>query len=216
MGCGVSMVRANSREIASSDAYATAADFEQIFIEDMNGLYLLSFLLTGDRNMAEECFVAGIGESTKGNKVFKEWARSWARRTIIQSAIRLVVPGQRSGRVPRNPAAAPAIDSLPLALQAEVCAILELAPLERFVFVMSALERYSDHDCSILLGCVQRNITAARARALQHLGRWLNFEQNETDAGLEDLLVRKSARPVIEMTIARYFATAAWNGSLTL
>ena len=208
------MARANRREISSSDAYATAADFEQIFTEDMSGLYLLSFLLTGDRDKAEECFVAGVEESTKGNKVFKEWARSWARRTVIQSAIRLVAPGQRSGSVPRNSAGARAIDSL--TLQAEVCAILELAPLERFVFVMSALERYSDHDCSILLGCAQRDITAARARALQHLVRWLNFEQNETDAGLEDLPVRKTARPVIEMTIARYFATEGWNGSLSL
>jgi DNA-directed RNA polymerase specialized sigma24 family protein len=208
------VVRANSAEITSSGAYASAADFEQIFTEDMRGLYLLSFLLTGDRDQAEECFVAGIEESTKGNKVFKEWARSWARRTIIQSAIRLIAPGQRSGSVPRNPDAARAMDFLPLALQAEVCAILELAPLERFVFVMSALERYSDHDCSILLGCVQRDIIAARARALQHLGRWLNFEQNETDAGLGDLPVPKNARPVIEMTIARYLATAGWNRSL--
>ena len=182
----------------------------------MSGLYLLSFLLTGDRDKAEECFVAAIGESTKSNKVFMEWARSWARRTVTQSAIRLVTPGRRSGGVPRKSAPARAMDFLPLALQAEVCAILELAPLERFVFVMSALERYSDHDCSILLGYAQRDITAARARALQHLGRWLNFEQNETDAGLEDLPVRKSARPVIEMTIARYFATADWNGSLSL
>jgi DNA-directed RNA polymerase specialized sigma24 family protein len=204
------MVRANSRGIASSAGYATAADFEQIFTEDMSGLYLLSFLLTGDRDNAEECFVAGIGESTKNNKVFKEWARSWARRTVIQSAIRLVAPGRRSGGVPRNSVPARAIDFLPLVLQAEVCAILKLAPLERFVFVMSALERYSDHDCSILLGYAQRDISAARARALQHLGTWLNFEQNETDTGLGDL------PPVSEMTIARYFATAGWNRSVSL
>jgi DNA-directed RNA polymerase specialized sigma24 family protein len=210
------MVRANSREIASSDGYATAADFEQIFTEDMSGLHLLSFLLTGDRDKAEECFVAGIGASTKSNKVFKEWARSWARRTIIQSAIRLVAPGRRSEGVPRKSVPSRAMDFLPLALQAEVCAILELPPLERFVFVMTVLERYSDHECSIFLGYVQRDITAARARALQRLGRWLNFQQNETDAGLEELPVRKSARPVIEMTIARYFATAGWNRELSL
>jgi DNA-directed RNA polymerase specialized sigma24 family protein len=210
------MVRANSREIASSDGYATAADFDQIFTEDMSGLHLLSFLLTGDRDKAEECFVAGIGASTKSNKVFKEWARSWARRTIIQSAIRLVAPGRRSEGVPRKSVPSRAMDFLPLALQAEVCAILELPPLERFVFVMTVLERYSDHECSIFLGYVQRDITAARAHALQHLGRWLNFQQNETDAGLEELPVRKSARPVIEMTIARYFATAGWNRSLSL
>ena len=57
-----------------------------------------SLLLTGDRDKAEECFVAGVGESTKAYRVFKEWARSWARRTIIQSAIRLIAPRQRSGR----------------------------------------------------------------------------------------------------------------------
>src|SRR5215472_505811 len=132
-----SMIRASNKEIVSSDAYATAADFEQIFTQDMSGLYLLSFLLTGDGDKAEECFVAGIGESTQGNRVFKEWARSWARRTIIQSAIRLIAPRQQSPSATRKPVAATTLDRLPLALQAEVSAILELSPFERFVFVMS-------------------------------------------------------------------------------
>ena len=48
------------------------------------------------------------------------------------------------------------MDKVPMFLHAEVSAILELAHLERFVFVMSVLERYSDHDCSILLGCARR------------------------------------------------------------
>lgn len=209
------MARAHSREIKSSGAYATAADFEQIFTEDMSGLYLLSFLLAGDRDKAEKCFVAGIGESTKGNPVFKEWARSWARRSIIQSAIRLIAPQQHSESAMRNSAVARTMDKLPLVLQTEVSAILELAPLERFVFVMSALERYSDHDCSILLGCARRDVTAARARALQQLGRLMNFQENEPDAGSEDLAVHENPRPVIELTIARYFATPAWNRSLS-
>ena len=63
--------------------YATVADFKRIFIEDVNQLYLLSLLLTGDHEKAEQCFVEGIGESAKGNHVFKEWERSWARRTIM-------------------------------------------------------------------------------------------------------------------------------------
>jgi DNA-directed RNA polymerase specialized sigma24 family protein len=196
-----------------SGAYATAADFEQIFTEDMSGLYLLSFLLAGDRDKAEECFVAGIGESTKGNPVFKEWARLWVRRSIIQSAIRLIAPRQHSESAMRNFAVARTMDKLPLVLQTEVSAILELAPLERFVFVMSALERYSDHDYSILLGCARRDVTAARARALQQLGRLMNFQENEADAGSEDLAVHENPRPVIELTIARYFATPAWNRS---
>jgi hypothetical protein len=97
----VSMASATTKEIAGSAAYASTTDFERIFTEDMSGLYLLSLLLTGDGDRAEECFVASVGESTKGNRVFKEWARSWVRRTIIQTAIRLIAPRQRSGRAKR-------------------------------------------------------------------------------------------------------------------
>jgi DNA-directed RNA polymerase specialized sigma24 family protein len=208
------MARANSREIVGAQAYATAADFEQLFTDEMSGLYLLSFLLAGDRDKAEECFIAGIGESTKGKRVFKEWARSWARRSVIQSAIRLMVPRQHSESTRRNPAVARDIDKLPLVLQAEVSAIVELAPLERFVFVMSVLERYSDHDCSILLGCVRRDVTAARGRALQQLERLMGFQKNEAGAP-EYSAVHEDPRPVIELTIARYFATQAWSSNLS-
>ena len=72
--------------------YATGSDFCRIFKENMNGLYLLSFLLTGDHVTAEKCFVQGLDDSRKGNRVFREWARSWARRTIIQNAIQLIRP----------------------------------------------------------------------------------------------------------------------------
>jgi DNA-directed RNA polymerase specialized sigma24 family protein len=213
--CRVSMASANNKEIVSSGAYASTADFERIFIEDMSGLYLLSLLLTGDRDRAEECFVAGIGESTKGNRIFKEWARSWARRTIIRSAIHLIAPRQRSGGTTRNPVLPRGLNYVPLAMEAEVCAILELAPLERFVFVMSVLERYSEHDCSVLLGCSRKDVAAALARALQHLGRLMNFYSHEADAGSEGLPGPETSRLVIEMTLARYFATPAWNTSLS-
>ena len=191
--------RANITGIVGSGAYATAADFQRIFTEEMSALYLLSFLLTGAREQAEECFVSGIGECARENRVFNEWARSWARRTIIRSAIRLVAPVQHPEEAMRHPAAERTMDKLPLVSQTEVSAILELKPVERFVFVMSALERYSDHDCSVLLGCTRRNVIEARARALQHLGMFMN------------LAVRENA--VIELTIARYFPTPAWRGA---
>jgi len=47
--------------------------------------------------------------------------------------------------------------------------ILKLDALERFVFVMSVLEGYSNQDCSILLGCSRQAVANARARALEHL-----------------------------------------------
>ena len=206
------MAQANSREIVSSEAYATAADFEQIFTEDMSVFYLLSFLLTGDQYKAEECFVAGIGESANGNRVFKEWARSWARRTIVRSAIRLIAPRQNLAGAKRNLVVTRAMDKVPLLLRAEVCAILELAPLERFVFVMSNLERYSDHDCSILLGCARRDIAAARDRAVRHLVGLLKFQpKNQAAAGSQKSAAEESSGPVIELLIARHFATSAFN-----
>ena len=204
---------ANSREIVSSEAYATAADFEQIFIEDMRVLYLLSFLLTGDRDKAEECFVAGIEESTKSNRVFKEWARSWARRSIIQSAIRLIAPGESAAGARREPAFSRDVDEkVPLFLRAEVYAMLELPRFERFVFVLSSLERYSDQDCSILLGCARRDIAPARARALRELARLLRFQPTKQgDFSSEKSTLVGNSGPVMELMIAGHFATSRWN-----
>jgi DNA-directed RNA polymerase specialized sigma24 family protein len=209
VGQWVIKVRANTKEIAGSGSYASTADFEQVFTEDMSGLYLLSLLLTGDGDMAEKCFAASVGESKKGNRVFKEWARSWVRRTIVQSAIRLVAPRQRSARERNNLVLLRGLNYVPLTSEAEVCAILELAPLERFVFVMSVLERYSEHDCSILLGCSRRDVSAALARALQHLGRLMNFSQSDADVDSEALSGPEISRPVFELTIARYFGAQA-------
>lgn len=79
-------------EMTRVTLYTSSSDFCQVFQEDMNGLYLLSFLLTADREKAEQCFVSGLEDSVEGSPVFKEWARSWARRAIVQSAVRVINP----------------------------------------------------------------------------------------------------------------------------
>jgi hypothetical protein len=53
--------------------------------------------------------------------------------------------------------------------QVETAAVLRLEPFERFVYVMSVLERYSDLDCSVILGCARRDVIAARIRGLQQI-----------------------------------------------
>ena len=197
------MTDENRKRPLIAGQYATVADFKRIFAEDVNSLYLLSVLLTGNPQKAEQCFVEGIGESIKGNRVFKEWARSWARRTIIQSAIRLVNPRQRSMTVCRTADVNwVVIDKLPLLLQTEVCAILQLAPPERFVFVMSVLERFSDHDCSILLGCSRRDVVTTRIRAMQELVTLLGLKHN---SGMD-----ADPETVIALTIAQHFESVAW------
>jgi DNA-directed RNA polymerase specialized sigma24 family protein len=145
-----------------STDYATVDDFRRIFSENMNELYLLALLLTADAGKAEQCFVAGIGDSVEGNTVFKEWAYSWARRTLIQQAIRMIEPAQEKRTIADTEPVRVKIDS-------RLSAILQLDPLERFAFVMSVLEKYSYQDCSILLGCSRQAVINARARALEHL-----------------------------------------------
>lgn len=142
--------------------YATSADFCRIFADDMDRLYCLSLLLTADYELAERCFVRALEDSKNGNPVFKEWAQSWARRTIISNAIRVI--GPRDGKESDPPAQS--IASLPV----ELTAVIELKPFERFVFVMSVLEGYSDRDCRILLDCSASDVAQARARGLQQLG----------------------------------------------
>ena len=199
------MASPNLKETGTSNHYASVPNFEQIFVEDMNSLYLLSLLLTGSRLRAEGCFVAGLSECVKSKRVFKDWARSWARRMIIQAAIRVMIFQENHARIGKTPAIArDFMDTLHL--QMEVSAILGLAVFDRIVFVMSTLEHYSDNDCAILLSCRRMDVTAARTRALRRLGSMLGYESTgQTQGGTQDSPVEEST---FETTIARYFAAS--------
>ena len=155
-----------AKHITSPTPYASSGDFRRIFHEERDGLYRLSFLLAADREKAEQCFVSGLEDSVKENSVFKDWARSWARRTIIQCAVRVINPRPTKENAP---SVFPRSDKTLAGESAEIAAVLELSPFERFVFVMSVLEHYSEHECSLLLGCSRRDVMAARIRALQQI-----------------------------------------------
>ena len=146
--------------------YATQDEFCRIFAEDENALYLLALLLTADASKAEQCFVAGLEDSIQVNRVFKEWVRSWSRRMIIKNAIRMIspAPGQVNGAPPASDS-----DGVTLDLGSALTAVLQLAPFERFVFVMSVLEGYSIQECSILLNCTKQYVEIVQAGALQHV-----------------------------------------------
>jgi hypothetical protein len=129
-----------ARHITSHTPYASSGDFHRIFHEETDGLYRLSFLLTADHEKAQQCFVSGLEDSVKGNFVFKEWARAWARRAIIQNAVRVINPRPMEESAPSsfNGSGTTLAEE-----QAEIAAVLALAPFERFVFVISVLEHYS-------------------------------------------------------------------------
>jgi hypothetical protein len=150
--------------------FATREDFIKVFHEELNGLYQLSFLLTGDHEKAEKCFVAGIEDSVKENRVFRDWARSWAKRVIVENAIRELKPR------PSLPSSSPSATIFSDSAQSsgsgghfDLETVLGLGDFERFVFVMSVLENYSDHECTLLLGCSVLEIRQGRLHALEEL-----------------------------------------------
>jgi len=167
----VKVGRARRNEQGKKHEYATPDDFRKLFTSEMSGLYTLSFLLTGDHEKAEQCFVAGLADCVKGNSVFKEWARSWAGRAIVQNAIRAIAPRPNgSSATPRviDGRAGRTLTTIQRP-QALIASILRMQDFERFVFALSVLERYPDHDCAILLSCLRQNVRESRLRALQQI-----------------------------------------------
>ena len=156
---------------ARSHEYATSSDFCRIYVEQMNTLYLLSLLLTADPQKAEQCFLSGFDESVSNKSVFKERAHLWARRSIIFQAIRLLCPRPNDENESNEARPSPPIGKVPAEVQAypNFARIIGLNAFERFIFIMSILEKYSDQECSLLLGCFRRDVIKARTAAVRHL-----------------------------------------------
>ncbi len=154
----------------TSQGYTTGAEFCRVFAENMDSMHLLSFLLTADLAKAEECFVSGLEDCIEGTYLFRDWAKSWARRTVILNAIRILAP-RKNGSIVADVSTDTVSCSFGGTQDTDyaIARILRLEHFERFVFVMSVLERYSDQDCSVLLGCSRQDIGETRIRALLHV-----------------------------------------------
>jgi hypothetical protein len=200
-----------TKQITRPTPYASSGDFRRVFEEDMNGLYLLSFLLTADRERAEQCFVSGLEDAVEGNPVFKEWARSWARRMIILNAVRAVNPRPSEGNSHLNSASVSRDGkTVSAGPQAEIAAVLRLEPFERFVYVMTVLERYSDQDCSLLLGCARRVVVAARTRAFERIGSAMASHAGQVlPAGSEKPALDDRRSSLLGLVVGHRLATSA-------
>ncbi|PYV52603.1 MAG: hypothetical protein DMG98_23745 [Acidobacteria bacterium] len=133
-----------------ANQYATVEDFRNVFTEDLDGLYQLAYLVAGDHEKAEQAFVSGIEDSVNSNRVFKEWARSWAKRTVIQNAIRLVQPHPANSGVSEvRFVMADGKRPEPQHTDLELDTVLAL--------------------CALLLGCLALDVRQARANAIEKL-----------------------------------------------
>jgi DNA-directed RNA polymerase specialized sigma24 family protein len=150
--------------------YASNTDFCEVFNQHLDSLYRLALVLTADEEQAEQSFVASVEDCFRSRDVFRDWACAWSRRALIQNAIRLLKPyppqseSRQFAKPPKQSTIAIRNDAI-LALDG----ILSLELFRRFVFVMSVLERYSDHECALLLGCSVKEVREARIGALRDL-----------------------------------------------
>ena len=161
------MFRSNKPKIANFRAhYAKRTDFCEVFEQDTKPLYVLAFLLTANHKESEQCFVSTIEDVFKEPAVFKEWARSWVKRRLIENAIEIVSPASGPNGRKRDLWSAGQRETH---RECEIDTVTKLAPFERFVFVMAVLERYSNWDCAVLLGCSMNRVAQTRIMALRRL-----------------------------------------------
>ena len=123
------------------------------------GLHRLAALLTGDSEIAKRCLTLAFGECMLSDSVSKGWVLSWARRTVIRNAIRLLTGGQSlpttcAESANGSPAFALEAPSLPEGSEW----ILDLPECDRLAYVICVVERYSAQDCALLLGKSARGI----------------------------------------------------------
>jgi DNA-directed RNA polymerase specialized sigma24 family protein len=158
--------RNKQKTMERATEYASCKDFQQIFNEDMVGLHRLAFLLTADHAAAEQCFVAGLEASIHGNPVFRQWARAWSKRAIIQTAIKAIAPMPT-----RHAAILEAAEAQWSGNDVESVAavVTSWQPFERFVFVMAVLESYGLRECAALLACPVQDVIAAKSFTMQRL-----------------------------------------------
>ena len=163
----------NQFKSIEDDTYATTDDFQRLFARDMTDLFRLSLQLTADAEKAESCLILSMRESFANSSVAKEWGRIWVRRTVIRNAIRLVlgansiVPGNIDCEEVSDFHLQPTgnrIEALRNSLS-----ILRLPDLDRLIFVICVLERYSILDCALLLKRSPKDVNNARLRAINQV-----------------------------------------------
>ena len=163
------------KTVGERGEYARTQDFFSVFECERVGLQRLALMLTANSEVVRGCLIRAFRECISSNSVSKEWARSWTRRVVIRNAISLVMSpeaesfGNKSDDADNGLFAFSHDDSL--SAIAECKWILNLPELDRFVFVICVIERYSMYDCALLLDRSLRDINEARQRVGNQVGQ---------------------------------------------
>jgi len=153
-----------------NETHATPEDFQQLFAKEMTDLFGLSFRLTADAGKAESCLILATRECLDNSfSVSKKWARNWVRRAVIRNAIRQVLDKEKTLCHGVRRDMEPEFHLQPSEYRIEdlqeSLAVLDLPDLDRLVFVICVLERYSILDCALLMRRSPNDVNDARVRA---------------------------------------------------
>ena len=150
--------------------YMTCDEFGNLLAEKMKEFYQLAFLLTADTRLAERCFIATLEDCMSASGVFHEWAHTWTRRAIIKNAVQVLMNDTRhepNSRADRNIGGQ--TPNTGESVHPEFETVLSLPAFDRFVFVLSVLDKYADGEVASLLGRSIKEVHEARIRALRQI-----------------------------------------------
>jgi hypothetical protein len=134
------------------------AEYWELISAEMNVLYVLSFLLTANKEKAERCLEQTLDKFIEGMDDFVEWARTRGRDAILEHALFTMRPDPDATE-----------DEMDLsdrlfssAGEHLFGAVAGLPAFERFVFVITTIYGKSDTECARLLGGTRCKIAMAR------------------------------------------------------
>ena len=171
----VMRVRWFGERVSERCEYARKEEFVSLFERERVSLQRLALLLTANAEAAKQCLIRSFRECIASGSVSKDWTLSWTRRMVIRNAICLVVgPEGRSFVITNDNADNGLITFCPDYSSSAIAKshpILDLPEFDRFVFVICVLERYSMHDCALLLGSSTRDIDEVRRRVVNQVAQ---------------------------------------------
>jgi hypothetical protein len=137
---------------------ATPAEYWELISGEMNTLYLLSFLLTADKEKAEQCLDQTLDDFVEGREDFIDWARKRGRDAVLKHASGMMKPDPEATQVEMD-----FRDGLQCLDGSHIFgAITSLPTFERFVFVMTKIYGQSDTECAAHLVTTRWEVSIAR------------------------------------------------------
>lgn len=118
------------------------------WFDHLTDLYLLSFLLTADKVLAEQCFSDAMEDCAASFGALSDWASGPGKIAVIRRAVQAIRPVPK--RV-RSWSCVFGTKPLLSAMHQPFSTITSLGAFERFVFVLSVLEGHADAVCAALL-----------------------------------------------------------------